>query len=560
MNKEDFDFVTASSIRNYILQDPICDYFQCRSSEFEKDTEPEFMKKIMEDGINYEKQVVTYLQERYTVEPVATKWEDLYDKKMYEKTLTLMKAKTPIIYQAVLVNYDKKVGGICDLLVYSPIYNQIVSENNGTFFINDKEHHYVAVDIKSSRLLLTKNGLHLQNSRNFIFYKAQLYIYNEALKSMQTNFVTNCAYILGRGWQIGQEKGTNALQKLARIDFSSEDAFIQDRAEKAVEWLRKLRRNKDTWILCPPSTPELRPNMKVESGAWQTAKQKIAQQQEEITLLYHCGFQKRAQADEQGITSWKKVHGDTVLEIKSERIKKSIQREIKVKQKKSFEILPTFFSDKTRNAMQPHTVELYLDYETFVYKKSTEIIQDVDFGKTFVYLIGCGIVRNGTWTFFSFLLESLTDEAQQKLFSDWYLSCIQPLQEANVDFQIYSWGPTEKNLYEKITLDMNLFSGGKKKTNYTDLLQVFRNESIAMTGLSGYSLKKMASAMYKGGCISTVWTTTSEIKNGADAMTKGESLFLSETFDEDVKNTILQYNEIDCKVMWEIVDYFRVHH
>lgn len=558
MDKTDQDFITASAIRNHILQDPICDYFQYHPSKFEKQEEPEFIKKNLESGIEYEKEVFSYLQSKYKVEVVATKPEDLYDKDLYEKTLQLMREKTPIIYQAIVINYDKKIGGICDLLIHSPVFNEIVSENQGTYFINEKEDHYVAVDIKASRLLFTKDGLHLQNSRNFIFYKAQVCMYNEALNYMQSNFVTHCAYILGRGWQIGQEKGTNALQRMARVDFYQDDSFITERVWNAVEWLRNLRRNKDVWILHPPSTLELRPNMKVESAVWQKAKQKVAEEQEDVTLLYYCGAEKRDRVDETNISSWKKVAPQN-LEIKSEKILKTIDREIKVNKKKSFEILPMFFSDYSRLQLKPHQVELYLDYETFVYRPKLETIQNIEISKTIVYVIGCGIVRNNTWTFSSFFLDNLSEEAQQKLFSDWFTHCIQPLQETNIDFQIYSWGTTEKNYYEKTTRDTSLFS----EKNYTDLLQVLRNESVAMSGLSGYSLKKMAHAMHKGGCIQTIWTQNTEIQNGAGAMIQGEKLYLEEKEEdakEEIKKNILQYNEVDCKVMWEISNYFRACH
>lgn len=557
MNREDKNWITASSIRNYILNDPLCDWLDKNKDKFDPEQNPA-LEKIMDEGKLYEEQVLTFLKHKYgheNVKTVCKEGGDIYDMTKYEKTLSLMRERVPIIYQGALIDFERKIGGICDLLILSSFFNQIVADNEGVHFINEKEEHYVVVDIKSSRLSLAKDGLHLQNSRSYTFYKGQLYIYTEALKKMQ-NFDPIHAYILGKGWEYtkeGQKKvGNNALQRMARVDFHNDDLFIVNRVHDAVEWNRKLRKEGDTWILYPPSIPELRPNMKVVSAKWQTVKKEIAEKQEDVTLLYHCGDKKRILADEQNVQTWKNVRAEN-LNIKSKKIKKSIERSITVNQTEKFLISPRRFSPITVQKLSPHKTELYLDYETFFNKNWDGDVTNLDLGKTITYLIGCGFVQNGVWSFKTYILNSISAEDQKKLFFDWVSDIVD-----KDDMQIYSWGPTEKNLFEKVTGNTDVFS----VTKYTDLLKVCRDESIAMTGLHGYSLKNMAKAMYNGSCIKTTWPDCGDVKNGLEAMQEGERLYSNLNKDErDAKlKDVEKYNEVDCKVMWEIVSYFRENH
>lgn len=291
--------------------------------------------------------------------------------------------------------------------------------------------------------------------------------------------------------------------------------------------------------------------MKVQSSKWQKVKKEIAERQEDVTLLYRCGHDKRMLADNKDITSWKKIKADE-LNISSEKIRKSVDQSIVVNKSRYFQILPKKFSQKAKDALKHHNLELYLDYETFNYRDNHKDISNLDLGETVVYLIGCGFVKDGIWSFKTYVLQSLSKEDKQKLFHFW-------LEDFNDkgDIQIYSWGPTEKNLFEKVTGSESLFN----ERNYTDLLKVFRDESVAITGLHGYSLKNFAKAMKQNDCIETIWDN-SEVSSGLDAMQAGEKLYTEFDSEERARQlqSIISYNEVDCKVMWEIVSYFRQNH
>ena len=63
-------------------------------------------------------------------------------------------------------------------------------------------------------------------------------------------------------------------------------------------------------------------------------------------------------------------------------------------------------------------------------------------------------------------------------------------------------------------------------------------------------------ALHKHNKIKTNWDTN--ITNGLSAMT--DAIKYYQTKDETIMKNIAEYNEIDCKIMWEITDYLRKNH
>ena len=544
------DFVTGSAIRNCLLNDPLVDWLEYMYKRGKCDYSPTptpFQEELFREGEEFEEKIVSYLKEKYAddIRTVATAPDDLYNVEKFETTKRYIDKGIPIIYQGVVKNVEKGIGGICDLIIRSDFLNRISKDHDGMYTVEDhNEPYYIVIDIKLSRLALNTDGIHLKNIHNYRYYKGQLYISNEALKTMQPR-CSNSAYILGRGWEYTKDgekiSGRNCLERLGKVDFSDEDSFICERVENSIVWLRKLRSEGETWSLFPPSVEELRPNMAIDSGKWQKAKSEIAQQQNDITMLLSCGHSKRKIAEKSGVSSWKKCNAD-ILEIKSERRKKSVNRSIRLNKNNKFEIVPKRVS---KVLLKKSTLELYLDYETF-YKKDSMIGVEAGQGRTVVFLIGCGFVVNDVWSYKSFVLES----CEKKLFSDFLNEINSDFLNEDVNFKIYSWGPTEKIIYEKLTGDMNLFS----EKNYIDLLKLFRDKSIGMKGCFSYSLKEVARALHTQGLIETIWDDESSVKNGYEAMKEGEKLFSG---DRSKLTDLINYNEIDCKIMWEIMTFLR---
>ncbi len=96
------------------------------------------------------------------------------------------------------------------------------------------------------------------------------------------------------------------------------------------------------------------------------------------------------------------------------------------------------------------------------------------------------------------------------------------------------------------------------------LTRVVREEPVTVRGAFGFGLKEMARAMFNLGLIKTNWQGGPSDGLGAmvgawwcakEAAERGCPLL-----ETDLMQQILAYNEVDCKVMMEIVHYLRAQH
>ena len=103
-----------------------------------------------------------------------------------------------------------------------------------------------------------------------------------------------------------------------------------------------------------------------------------------------------------------------------------------------------------------------------------------------------------------------------------------------------SWMPTE---YELI-----------------NVLDHFRMEPIIVQGIFKFGLKSIGKALYKHGLINTTWDD--ETDNGLDAMIQFKQYCKNHYRQIPLKryvevNEIIEYNRVDCQVLYEIVELLR---
>lgn len=100
---------------------------------------------------------------------------------------------------------------------------------------------------------------------------------------------------------------------------------------------------------------------------------------------------------------------------------------------------------------------------------------------------------------------------------------------------------------------------------WIDMLKEAQKEPIVVKGSYKFSLKNYAKAFYNNDLINTVWDD-GNLGNGFTAMMYAILLYREIYFkNKQIKDIgeykdymdIVKYNEIDCKVMWEIVEYLR---
>ena len=89
-----------------------------------------------------------------------------------------------------------------------------------------------------------------------------------------------------------------------------------------------------------------------------------------------------------------------------------------------------------------------------------------------------------------------------------------------------------------------------------------RREPVVVRGALGFGLKPVAKALHSHGLIETLWGDGPTDGLGAmvgawwcEQAREGKTLR-----DLDLMSEIVRYNEVDCRVMMEVVRYLREHH
>ena len=112
--------------------------------------------------------------------------KNLSNIKKYNLTMQKIKEGIPIIYQALVVDFDKKLYGYPDLIVRNDYLDKITNFKND--YPSREEcngSYYVIVDIKYSNLIFKRRKDTLVNQGMFSCFKSQLMIYNTCLSKMQ---------------------------------------------------------------------------------------------------------------------------------------------------------------------------------------------------------------------------------------------------------------------------------------------------------------------------------------------------------------------------------------
>jgi hypothetical protein len=94
---------------------------------------------------------------------------------------------------------------------------------------------------------------------------------------------------------------------------------------------------------------------------------------------------------------------------------------------------------------------------------------------------------------------------------------------------------------------------------WIDLYIIFKDEPICVHGAKTLKLKDIAKNMHKLNIIDTIWDTNG-IEDGLNAMQEANKYYNNKNKNPNIIRLIEEYNEIDCKVMWDIVRYLRINH
>lgn len=564
------NWVSASRIRNYMIDDPIIDWLNLYSEKVVTEqnsiqrTNKLFQRYIMDQGIAFEENIINIIKERFSndVVTIANNQEAKSHDRFIE-TINSIKKKVPIIYQGVLHDYDYYIFGIPDLIVRCDYINKIF---NMEVIKNPSKISYRIIEIKSSLLNLCANGKNLRNDKHINAYKGQLYIYNKILGKIQNKTPTK-SYILGKNWQYVKCKkyfsGTS-FERPAHIDFKHCDSFIRLKTAKAIRWIRDLNTNGHKWEVY--SRDELKPNMCNIDDQWQSVKKSIAEKYNDITLLWYCGIKNRKIAEQNNIKNWK-THNNLTSEligVSGDKIASTLQLFIDLNQTNKIDslIVPEKITNNMFNwrKIKKNRIvfnDFFIDFETII----PNIINNPSITTAFIFMIGVGTInKKDQWGFKCFTADTLTLEGEKNMlvkFHD-YIENYNHDSITTVKKRLWHWGNVEQSLYIScINRHPDILSKYVLLTDWCDMLKLFKDECIITRGMLNFSLKSVVNAFHNNGYINTSYEGL-DVNNGLDAMIRAfESYNL---YSDIIMKNIKKYNEIDCKVIWEILQFLRNHY
>ena len=593
-------WVSASATRNHVLGDPLLDWLNLYGDQrgFTRDNHlptyderTDFTPFVLEQGVRFEAAVVALLRDTHPQHELLTLTAghaQIRDHDAAVATFEAMRSGVPIIHQGVLWDAQHLTYGAPDLLVRSDILPLLFPDaitaaqaatpapDLGTPF------HYLVVDIKFSTLHLSATG-ELANSGSAAAYKPQLHIYNRALGRLQGHEPPH-ALLLGRSWdqRVGGEtlRGASCLDRLAPVPQTGSLANsipITHAVDEATSWLRRARTEGAAWDITPtPAVPQLYPNMtNDQDGPWHTAKKQLAESLGELTLLWQVGPAKRNHAHAAGVTDWRDpACTPAAVGITGAKQAPKLAAIINANRRTTGPVVSPARIEAARSQWHPQPpLEFYVDFETVSDLADTFTALPQQGGQTLIYMIGCGHIEDGEWTFTSFTVDALTEPEEARMIDHWFdhmaevRSRLAPHEPNEPGPPVIHWSPAEVS-----TLDTAYNSARNRQPGpawpqlhwFDFYTRVAQAEPVTIRGAMGFGLKDIARAMHNHGLIETMWRDGPT--DGLGAMVgawwaQNSATTLGHPLSQDaLMLEIAQYNEVDCKVMMEIVRHLRQNH
>jgi hypothetical protein len=477
-------------------------------------------------------------------------------------------------------------------------------------------YHYRVLDIKFTTLYLCSKGHEVLNSGSFPAYKGQLLIYNDALARVQ-GYDPQVTYLIGRKWTYTTKgetfRGKSCCDRLGIVDYRGRDKEYIEKTAAAIEWIRDMRLNGGSWDISttPFTRKELYPNMSFQHDyPWRSVKEAIAKDIKEITDLWMCGPKNRVAAHANGIYGWDDERcWSTKIGVTGNATSVVLDKILKTNRDRSSQIVfPLTIENNDYGWQERQTLEFYVDFE---------YVNDIDckFDKmpftdstASIFMIGVGYYdpmnkssendgpSSDGWNYRCFVAKDLSPAGEKEicqLFSDYvrqeseWHDCPNPLliHWANAENWQWSHAVDKHNGIEKLWIDVERSVGvryrdgvigediitidgteNKVEPRWFDLLTIFKKEPITVKGSLGFGLKSIAGALAEHNLIKTTWDASLSCADGAGAMlgafnacseAKRRRLSLADMPQiQDIK----KYNEVDCKVLGEILVYLRENH
>jgi hypothetical protein len=554
---------------------------------------------LFEMGNKFEDEVCRHLKMLYpgcVTEIVKDVRTDLTPESQ-NMTYQCMQGGVPIILQAPLYNWSNKTFGIADIIVRSDWINKIIDNP----VLSDEEsvtkapnlvgnYHYRVIDIKWTTMQLCSDGIRIRNSQRFPAYKGQLAIYNAAIGQLQ-GYTPSKAYILAKSWKFiscsETYEGYNCFDLLGHIDFTDFDEKYLDLTKRAIDWVRNVRYNGRKWSCNPPSKEELYPNMcNRYDNPYHMVKKDLANKNHEITEIWMVGPKHRTNALENGINKWSDPNCTSEsLGIYGKKIAPIVDGILDINRDKSgIKIKPDIIENNFGDWQIKNKLEFYIDFESAnecFYNRHINLENSKqESGVLFMIGVGYEDPETGQWIYKPFYMNKFNQDEEKRIMDEFVKFIEGKVDEHIKKYNIksrklctpvfYHWGNAEISLFRNANKrHENVWAQWAKSALWVDFCKIFVSEPILIKGAKKFNLKEIARNMYNHGFIKSKWQDS--LGDGLSAMMEAVQYYrVIENYDQlseqqkyeynALFKSVIDYNEIDCKTVWEIVNYLRSNH
>ena len=600
------EWISPSSIRYSLMNDTCAEWIKMYYKKSEPNNRISFPSNSsdLNRGCEFENNVLQEIKNKYSREFVYVAEKVFPSINLMEKTIEYMNKGKSFIAQAVLYNFINKTFGTADLLVRSDKINklfdaEILSKEEICIpSVLNKKYHYRVIDIKYSTLQLCSDGKKIRNKNNISYYKGQLCIYNAALGVMQ-GYTPDTAYLLCKAYKYVTKGNVfnsyDCFDRLGEIKFDKFDNKHIQNTFDCIKWGRLLKYDGASWICNPPSNNKLYPNMKnTYDQPYHNIKKKIAEELKDLTTIWYVSPKNRDFAHQQNILYRDNTNlTSEVLKINGER-GRVIDELLETNNHSKLLVRPKYIDTLDDDWNVPTELDFYVDIETF--NESDMLSINIHNSKSItniIFCIGVGYEEDGKWKYEKFCIEKFDPSEPDYLkneynivdeFFNFIVERIDLFCERNKRYNVFDcvprffhWSHIEPNVFHSVNARHKFaWDTIVNVTKWIDLYKIFVSEPITVKGSYNFSLKHIARAFYDNGLITTKWSNT--IIDGYQAMNevikyynfmnkynkmskKDKKTNLKQyKYYIDLFDEIIKYNEVDCKVLWEIVTYLRNNH
>jgi hypothetical protein len=311
-----------------------------------------------------------------------------------------------------------------------------------------------------------------------------------------------------------------------------------------------------------------------QDGPWHVAKKQLAEALGELTLLWQVGARRRNQAHEAGVTDWRdSACTPAIVGVTGAKQVPKLAAIIEANRSTTGPIVSPPHIEAARSQWHDEPpLEFYVDFETVSDLADTFTQLPQRGGQTLIYMIGCGHIEDGEWQFASFTVDALSEPEEDRIIDQWFTHMAEVRSRlapnpTDIEPRVFHWSQAEVT-----TLETAYNSAHNRQTTnnwphlhwFDFLTEVVRAEPVVARGAMGFGLKDLARAMHTHDLIQTSWQDG--LADGLGAMvgawwSQNSAIELGEPLSQDaLMLEIAQYNEVDCKVMMEIVRYLRQNH